>query len=69
MAFPTTLHISRPYILCAPGRSRGPGGGVGLSPCRGLGEGGGGAGLGGGERGEGGGPRWPWRTAARCLHT
>ena len=23
----------------------------------------------GGERGEGGGPRWPQRTAARCLHT
>ena len=52
MAVPTTLHIGRPCMLCAPGRVRGPGGGgggggAGLSPCRGLD--GGGAGQGGGE--------------------
>ena len=50
MAVPTTLHISQPYMLCAPGRARGPGG-AGLSPCRGSGRGrwGGGTGKGHGS--------------------
>ena len=57
MAVPTALHIGRPYMLCAPGRARGWGGGVaGLSPYRGLGRGGGGGGGGAGG-GEGGGGR------------
>ena len=43
MAFPTTLRIGQPYMLCADGRSRGPGV-AGLSPFHGSGGGGGGAG-------------------------
>ena len=41
MAVPRTLHIGRPCMRCAPSCIRGPGG-AGLSPCRGLGEEGGG---------------------------
>ena len=40
MVVPTTLHIGRPCMHCTPGRVRGRG--AGLSPCRGLGEEGGG---------------------------
>ena len=58
MAVPTTLHIGRPCMRCKPSRTAGLGG-VGLSPCRGLG----GEGVGGGGRatlaGGGGGRRTP----------
>ena len=55
MAVPATLHIGRPYMLCTPGRARGPGGGgrpVAV-PGVGRGEGGAGGGEGGGGKGHG----------------
>ena len=55
MSVPKTLHIGRPYMLCAPARDRRPGG---QACCRATGGAGrrGGAGV-GGEMREGGGSR------------
>ena len=50
MAFATTLHIGRPYMLYAPGRSRRPGG---VGHCRAVGWAGGRGGAGGGRGGRG----------------
>ena len=75
MAVPTTLHISPPCMRCTPSCLCGLGGG-GLSPCRGVGEEGGGGralllggGAGSGGRGVGGGCGGVGRapcTAAGC---
>ena len=72
MAVPTTLHIGRPCMQCTPSPICGPGG-AGLSPCRGLGEeGGGGRGThascwGGGQAGGGGGAEASPGPYARLL--